>query len=73
MIITATTEVNSGDTLKTIRKRLFATLLNKCDAVTEGQTFTRATHDLFALSAYVSKHCSEQWLTMREVSISLEV
>ena len=73
MLITATTTVKSGDTVKTIRKRLFSCLLDKFDAIVPAQGRGQATHDLFALSAYVSKHCRPEWLTMHEVSISLDV
>ena len=73
MIITATTPVKSGDTLKSIRNRLFQSLMDKFDAVVPPKSMGQATHDLFALSAYVSKHCTAEWLTMHEVSISLEV
>lgn len=71
--ISASTMVRPSDTLKSIRKRLFATLLTEFDAVTPGQSVGRATHDLFSLSYAFSQLCDPDWINQKQVTVSLNV
>lgn len=73
MIITAITAVKTGDTLKSIRKRLFKTLLHEFDATTPAQSIGRATHDLFSLSYAIGQLCDPGWLEQESVTVSISI
>lgn len=71
--INASTTVQAADTLKSIRKRLFASLLTEFDMVTPAQSIGRATHDLFSLSYTISQLCDPDWLNQKQVTVSIEL
>lgn len=71
--INASTTVQPDDTLKSIHKRLFASLLAEFDSATPPQSSGRAMHDLFSLSYAVSQLCDPDWLNQKQVTVSVNV